>query len=199
MKPPQIEQGLAELVPPEARLTPIALELPEAMGYEAWVAVGSKLCRAEALMKWWLGDWAAFGLRKYGQLKEFAAANHINYQTLRNAAWVSQAVALSRRRDSLEWSVHAEVAGLKPAEQAKWLAKAESDRLPVAELRRQIRVAQGERNALESDGPVVKFVVKALDDLVHWLVSRPGDFWEAERKRVWKERLRPVVEFWEKL
>lgn len=184
-----------ELSAKGAEFTALELRLPESLRMEDWAQIGRRLVRMDQVTKWWLGDWAAFGLRKYGQLKEFAEANNLNYGTLRNLAWVSENVELSRRRDSLEWSKHAEVAALKPREQSKWLAKAESEGLPVAKLRQEIRQSQGERNALEPDGPVTHFASKALDDLVHWLERQPGEFWTAERRAVWKERLRPVVDF----
>lgn len=188
-----------ELEQAGARYSPLGLQFPENTGLDRWADVGRKLCRADQLMKWWLGDWAAFGHRKFGQLKEFAEANGINYQTLRNAAHVSNAIQLSRRRDKLEWSKHAEVAALKPAEQKKWLAKAEAEELPVAELRKQIRMSQGKHNALEPDGPQIKYISKSLDDLTHWLDSQPDTFWDPDRARLWFDRLAPIVQFREKL
>jgi hypothetical protein len=188
-----------ELASQRARFTPLGLELPEDLDLDGWTAVGRRLCRADQVMKWWLGDWAAFGVRKYGKLKEFSEANGISLQTLMNLAWVSGAVETSRRREVLEWSKHAEVAALKPQEQAKWLAKAEAEHLPVASLRQQIRLSQGESNALQGDGPVVKFGSKSCDDLRHFLDSQPPDFWSEERREVWKERLRPIAEFYQRL
>jgi hypothetical protein len=182
-----------------AQFEALGLRLPEGLAFEQWADIGKTLCRSDQVMKWWLGDWAAFGSRKYGQLKEFAEINGLNYGTLRNLAWVSEKVELSRRRDNVEWSKHAEVAALEPREQQKWLAKAEKEELPVVEIRRQIRQSQGESNALASDGPVLKFASKACDDLVNWIRSQPEDFWNEERRTAWRERLRPIVEFWEKL
>ena len=69
----------------------------------------------------------------------------------------------------------------------------------MAGLRQQIRLAQGERNALQSDGPVVKFGSKSCDDLHHFLQSQPTEFWSEERRTVWKDRLRPIVEFYNQL
>lgn len=180
-----------------AKFTPLELTFPETMPLEDWAAVGRQLCRSDQVMKWWIGDWAAFGLRKYGQLKEFAAANNLNYGSLRNAAYVSSAIELSRRRDNVEWTTHAEVAPLKPAEQTKWLAKVEAESLPRAELRKQIRQSSGTNNALESDGPVFKFMSKDCDNLIHALKSKPPEFWNDDRKAIWREKLKPLVEFYE--
>lgn len=192
-------------LPADCEATPLVLKLPEDLSLDSWAAIGRELCRSEQMMKWWIGDWANFGFRKYGQLKEFAEANGINYQTLRDLAWVSEKVEMSRRRDNLEWSKHREVAALEPKDQEKWLAKAEKEELPLVEIRRQIRQSQGENNALQSDGPVLKFASKSCDDLVNWLRQHPllpaggNDFWDEERRAAWRLRLQPIVEFWKQL
>jgi len=188
-----------ELSSAGAQFTPVELRLPENLAKEDWAHLGRKLARADQVMRWWLGDWAAFGVRKYGQLKEFAELNGIDYGTLRNLAWVCQSVELSRRRDNLDFGKHAEVAQLPPKEQAKWLDKIASEGLPRAEIRRQLRQAAGERNALDSDGPTTRFISRACDDLIHWIKTRPAGFWSEERKTAWKTRLEPLVRFWESL
>jgi hypothetical protein len=182
-----------------ASFTGLELKLPETLTLEDWAAVGRKLVRVDQVTKWWLGDWAAFGLRKYGQLKEFAEANGINYGGLRQMAWVSSSVELSRRRDNVDWSKHMEVAALKPRDQTKWLQKAATEEMPLAELRRQIRQSQATKNALESDGPTIKFISRACDDLIHWLTRQPADFWTTDRKAIWRKRLEPLVKFYERL
>jgi hypothetical protein len=189
-----------ELAEKGARFTPIELALPEQMTLEEWAAIGRKLCRTGQVMQWWLGDWAAFGLRKYGRLKEFAEANNLNYGALRNLAYVSSNIELSRRRDNVEWSKHMEVASLSPKEQSKWLLKAESEGLTRAELRSQIRLSLGNKNALiADDGPRIKFVSKLLDDLLFWLNSQQEAFWTTDRKAIWRVRLKPLVAFYERL
>jgi hypothetical protein len=209
-----------ELAATGARFTPLGLELPETMPIEGWAEVGRRLWRTDQVMQWWLGDWAAFGLRKYDEerrkefkvqgpkskdqppritLKEFAAANSINYQTLQNLSWVSRSVPISRRRENLEWSKHAEVAALKPREQVQWLDKMEKENLPRSAVRQQIRLSQGENNALQSDGPVTKFGLKAADDLAYWLKSRPAEFWSPDRCAEVRQRLEPIAKFYERL
>jgi hypothetical protein len=201
MTPPTSDFRLqtSDLEAKGARFNPLELTLPETLPLEDWAAIGRQLTRSDQVLKWWLGDWAAFGLRKYGQLKEFAEANNLSYQTLRNLAWVSQSVELSRRRDNVDWTKHAEIAALKPREQTKWLDQIVEKELPVAELRRQIRQSQSTENALAPDGPAVKFISKACDDLHHWLKNQPAKFWTPERKAAWRARLQPIVEFYDSL
>jgi hypothetical protein len=66
---------------------------------------------------------------------------------LRNYAWVARQVPLSRRRDSLSFGYHAEVAALAQAEQDFWLRKAEELSWPVRQLRQEVRASIRERHA----------------------------------------------------
>ena len=231
LEPAAIEQVEAELAARGAVFNPVELRLPETLDMEGWAAIGRRLCRADQVMQWWLGDWAAFGLRKFegmedslsniqhrtsnnqhptsgtqplkprrGALKEFAESHGLNYGTLRNLAWVSSKVELSRRRDTVEWSKHAEVAPLPAKEQKKWLEKVETENLPRAVLRQQIRLSQGEDNALASDGPVFESARKHLDAFMASTRRHPDPtenttFWTTERRTIWKEWLEPVLEF----
>jgi hypothetical protein len=218
-----IEYVESELAARGAEFTPVELRLPETLDMDGWAAIGRRLTRADQVMQWWLGDWAAFGLRKFegvqddgespstnrqsprprrGALKEFAESHGINYGTLRNLAWVSMHVELSRRRDTVGWSKHAEVAPLPAKEQDKWLDKVVDENLPVAELRQQIRLSQGENNALKSDGPVTESPRKWLDGFDSCIRRLPDPagpdltrFWTAERRAAWKEWLEPVLFF----
>lgn len=178
-----------------ARFTAIKLELPETLSKEDWADIGRKLLRADQVMQWWIGDWAAFGEKRFGALKDFCDLNGFNYQTARDLGWVSRSVHLSLRRDDLQWSYYREIAPLKPKDQKRFLELAESKKMVVAELRREIRLANGEKNALESDGPVMKFAVKSCDDLIGWLRTRSKEFWNPERKQIWIGRLSPIVDF----
>lgn len=218
-----LERVESELAARGARGTPLELRLPDGLDMDGWAEIGRRLNRADQVMQWWLGDWAAFGLRKFegiseslesevsnlksegtakprrGALKEFAEANGINYGTLRNLAWVSSRVDLSRRRDRVEWSKHYEVASLSPREQSKWLARAESENMPRSILRQKIRLSQGEGNALDGDGPVMNSGGRYLDLLLAWLEGKEEEFWTAERREIWRGKLKAVVEFYQGL
>lgn len=182
-----------------AVFTPLKLELPEDLAVTEWADIGRKLARSSQVLTWWLGDWAAFGERKYGQLKEFANGNGINYQTLRDAAWVSRAVPMSRRRDNLEWSTHREVAALAPKEQAHWLDRIEKESLTRGDLRRQIRLSRGDSSALQSEGQTLEMGTKYFEDLLGWLKAQPDDFWTQTRRQIWAERLLEIEQFRQRL
>jgi N6-adenosine-specific RNA methylase IME4 len=111
------------------RITPTCWEPAVDMGESEWIEAGRTLGRIERSVSWWLGDWWAFGESKYGQRKAMVEAEEWegpSYQTCRNAASVSGAFELSRRRDSLSFTHHAEVAALTPAEADELLDEAEA-------------------------------------------------------------------------
>jgi N6-adenosine-specific RNA methylase IME4 len=122
------------------RVSTTALSLPDDLSYEDWERVGETLGRIGRAHQWWLGDWLNFGEAAYGE-KYTQAINETGYEygPLRNIAWTSSSVEVSRRRDTLSFSHHAEVAPLTPREQSGWLDKAEKFGWSVAELRKQIK------------------------------------------------------------
>jgi N6-adenosine-specific RNA methylase IME4 len=125
---------------------PTGLVLPEKTTYEEWHHVGRFLRAVEGRVMWWLGDWLNFGERKYGEKYTAALeATGFEYQTVRNAKWVAGRFELSRRRDNLSWSVHAEVAALEPQEQEMILGQAAADELTRRDVRILARQAQAQR------------------------------------------------------
>jgi uncharacterized protein YbdZ (MbtH family) len=105
---------------------------------------------------WCLGDWLAYGEAAFsGRYREAIEQTSLDYQTLRNYAWVARRFPLLRRREGLSFGHHAEVASLPPPEQDFWLRKAEDLRWSTSRLRREVRSSLSERS--EPDGR--KFVV----------------------------------------
>lgn len=122
-----------------------ALILPESLSYDAWVAIGHELKKYETGIQWWIGDWIAFGERRYGEMYA-NAIDESQAKTWRNYVYVAQSVKTSRRRDNVSWSHHAEIASLKPAQQEELLDWCEQpvvektgDVRPRAALRAEIR------------------------------------------------------------
>lgn len=130
------------------QVTPTGLLLPEELSYEDWEGVGRTLSLIGQAHQWWRGDWLRFGERKYGEMYAQALdPDGDNYQTLRNEVWVAEHVELSRRRDNLSWSHHAEVASLPPAEQDEWLNRADAEGMTQKELRSAISYAKRIKDA----------------------------------------------------
>jgi hypothetical protein len=132
------------------------LSLSSRVEFESWVSLGRRLSSVEKASAWCLGDWLLYGQRVYGErYKTALSCTSFDYQTLRNYAWVARRFDLSRRRDTLSFQHHAEVASLPEAEQELWLHRAETLHWSRNELRR--RVAAQRRGVLvgDPDRPVV--------------------------------------------
>ena len=134
-------------------LSGTGLQLPRQLPFERWLGIGQQLSAVCTSAAWCLGDWLVFGEQAYaGRYRQAIERTSLDYQTLRNYAWVARRFAMSRRRDTLSFGHHAEVAALPEPEQDFWLRKAEEHRWPVKKLRRQVRASLAERSA-EPDDP----------------------------------------------
>jgi hypothetical protein len=113
------------------------LDLPQ------WQAVGRSLGRLGRYSQWWIGDWLLYASGKWGEMyTEAAKITGYDYGSLRNMAYVAHRFELSRRRDKLSWTHHADVASLEPAEQDYWLDRAVEQRLNMQDLRTELRAAE---------------------------------------------------------
>jgi hypothetical protein len=108
-----------------------------------WVRAGQRLGAMTRCSQWWLGDWVRYGAVRWGEkYKEASRITGYDIQSLRNIAYVAGRVEVSRRRDNLTWSHHAEVSALAPEEQDRWLDLAESQKMSVSDLRIELRSAR---------------------------------------------------------
>jgi len=122
------------------------LSLPQRISFEKWLGIGIRLSSILSSSAWCLGDWLVYGESAFeGRYREAVERTALDYQTLRNYAWVVRKFPLSRRRDKLAFGHHAEVAALSEPEQDYWLGKAEELRWTVKELRCQVRASLRER------------------------------------------------------
>lgn len=119
--------------------TRTGLALPEGLSVDEWASYGPRLTMVADSVNFWLGDWWAYGDRRYGESAAQAAPTGRSVQTLQNAAWVCGKIEPSRRREGLSFGHHAEVAGLEPERQDALLADAEREGWSVGELRGRVR------------------------------------------------------------
>ena len=70
-------------------------------------------------------------------------ATSLDYQTLRNYAWVAGRFPAPRRRDNLSFQHHATIASLPEGIQDQWLDLASSRRWSITQLRSQVKAASG--------------------------------------------------------
>jgi hypothetical protein len=123
------------------------LQFMRRVPFERWLNVGKHLSDVYTSSAWCLGDWLAYGERIYsGRYRDAIEQTSLDYQTLRNYAWVAKRFSLSRRRDTLSLGHHAEVAALPETEQDFWLRKAEELGWSVKLLRFEVRKSLGERS-----------------------------------------------------
>jgi hypothetical protein len=185
---------------------------PEKTTLDAWTARGKELFGHLDGMAWEIGDWAAFGqiavnrdgvltsaangIPPSGILRKFCEANNISYQSAKNYAWVARSIPPTMRIDSLTFSHHQLVASLSPAEQRKWLRRADTDHWSVAELTRQLRAS---RCLTGSDGPVMPFAERPILALVHELSRHAPDKMSPEERDYYRQQLKPVIEFYQML
>jgi len=131
--------------------------------FEQWEEAGKFIRKAEGAVHFWIGDWLNYGEQKYGEtFSQAIDETNYDYGTLRNDKSVASRVELSRRRDNLSWSHHAEVASLKPEDQDKLLEKAVKEELTSKDLRKLVRekkklpapaLPEGKYNVIYADPP----------------------------------------------
>lgn len=118
------------------------LRLPDDLSLPDWCDIGSRLMTVSDSSAWWIGDWLVYGRSKYPDRYQRAMAEtSLDYQTLRNYAWVARVFEPRRRRPELTFQHHMEVAALPLDEQDHWLDFAARLRWSRNELRRQIRAS----------------------------------------------------------
>lgn len=161
-----------------------SLTLSPGMSIDAWRHLGQQILVISDSSAWWLGDWLVYGEKEYpDRYKRAIEGTSLDYQTLRNYAWVVRKFTPERRWDRLSFQHHAEVAGLAPAEQDRWLARAAEGKWSRNELRRRIRehrlattrepqVAHVRINIVsERKGHWQKAAQSAEQDLSEWIVE----------------------------
>jgi N6-adenosine-specific RNA methylase IME4 len=140
LNPPAIVRPAGTLAIPGFTLSRTGLLFDGEPTYEQWLEAGKLLRLMEGSVHWAIGDWLSGGERRYGEkYAEAVEATGFSPQTLMNDKWVAERVEFSRRRENLTFSHHAEVAPLPPAEQKRWLAKAEKEDWARFELRAAVR------------------------------------------------------------
>jgi hypothetical protein len=122
------------------------------MPFGSWLILGRQLSSVLHSSAWSLGDWMNYGEATYsGRYRDAVEQTSLDYQTLRNYAWVARRFAHARRHPSLTFGHHAEVASQPKPEQDYWLRKAEDLGWSRNQLRREVRVSLGERATTSSE------------------------------------------------
>ncbi|GIF09347.1 LmbU family transcriptional regulator [Actinoplanes siamensis] len=131
-------------------MTRTTLALPNDLPIESWSSIGDHLLSVSDSSSWWIGDWLVFGQEQYkDRYRRAIKGTALNYQTLRNYAWIARRFEPARRRARLTFQHHVEVAALPPHIQDHWFGLAEKFGWSKNELRKQIRDSES-----SSDTPI---------------------------------------------
>lgn len=165
-----VRSGASRLPLDKSALTKrTSLRLAPGMTLDAWRRLGRQIFVIADSSGWWLGDWLVYGETHYpDRYKRALSETSLDYQTLRNYAWIARKFSPGRRREKLSMQHHAEVAGLAETQQDYWLNQAERFGWSRNELRRRIRTGR-------LNGP-------ANDELSYVRLNIV-----AERKHYWQE------------
>jgi hypothetical protein len=132
------------------------LQLREGLSLQEWAAVGSALARVDRAYRWWVGDWLNYADAEYGDgYSEALVVTGLEYASLDASKWVAGRIEFVRRRTNLTWSHHREVAALEADKQDEWLARAETGKWTVKELRAWIK--GDKRKPLPTHTPLLRF------------------------------------------
>ena len=136
-----------------ATRTPVSWVPPESMTFDAWQAELDGLLLVRRATPWLIGDCLVAGEAAFGQ--EYSQAlpdDRLAVQTLANYKTVAGKIAASRRREGLSFGHHDAVAGLEPAEQDRWLDRAEAEKLSRASLRQAMKALEVSDDGQGGDG-----------------------------------------------
>src|SRR4051794_9657427 len=83
------------------------LAIPQGMPIGAWRNLGRQIFVISDSSAWWLGDWLIYGQSEYpDRYKHAIAETNLDYQTLRNYAWVARRFVPGRRREKVSFQHH---------------------------------------------------------------------------------------------
>jgi hypothetical protein len=143
---PRVRDGARagiDSTPRHLRRLALGWAAPERLDRAGWLAAGVSLAEFGRVNNWWVGDWIRYGNAQWGEkYTEAARITGLDVKTLRNIAYVASRFDVSRRRDNLTWTHHAELAALSPERQEEWLERSLALNLSPGDLRLELRSAQ---------------------------------------------------------
>lgn len=140
--------------------------------WDVYVRLGIFIGQMNRSCAWWVGDLVLFGEAVFGEeYAQIEQALGLAPQTIANRASVARHIPPERRRASLPFGVHAEVAYLEPKERDHWLDLCESGQWTRAKLRVEMRAAKEVESGQVGDLAVTSTAVSG--DFLGELVPGP--------------------------
>lgn len=181
--------GLLDI--PGCEFTPVSLTLPKDLSFDHWERIGRQLQLMDMAIQWWIGDWLVYGQHKWREkYAQAVEATGKAEQTLMNYAYVAKAISPSRRREKVDFSTHAEVAGLDEDDQEKILSKAAKEHSTRRQVRREAdRARRAKMPKREAEELLLSKQARAfLDDymaeLALWPDKIPSGISQSEREAI---------------
>lgn len=161
-------------------ISPTSLDLSGMeISYDRAEALAGFLGRVKRSSSWWVGDFLIFAEGAYGEkFAQAAAATGLEEQTLLNYSYVCRQIPASRRIAGLPFSVHAEVAALKPREQKYWLDKALKGGWSRAELRARMKAKRKDEAPalpIDDDPPADGLLEEVARAILRDVTRHPDD------------------------
>jgi len=151
--------------------TKVGLRFPADVTFDSWQRAGVQISRVVDSFAWCLGDWLVYGQQRYtDRYRKAVDAIGLDYQTLRNYASVARRVELPRRRSTLSFQHHAEVAALPDTEQETWLGRAEEGGWSRNQLRQHLQAARHDRTTETMTATLPKMVVHK-EQMAKWRMA----------------------------
>lgn len=124
-------------------MSTVGWEVDGELTFEEWRDAGERLGQIGRSSRWWIGDWINYGSATYGEKYDQAlAVTGYDVGSLMDMAWLANTFEISRRRENLSWSHHAEIAALGEDDQERWLDRAVAGSWSVKKLRSAVKSAQ---------------------------------------------------------
>lgn len=166
---PQHEAAAALAALGEAgAFSPVGLTLPVDISPDRYEAVGRALGSMKESVQWAIGDWLAFGEKRWGEESfQLHEALGISPESRMQYIRVASRVEPHRRQASLSWSHHRLVVAFEPQLQEHFLQLAVNENLSKRELEEAIRAAkdkQGGGDGGGSGGGSKSYVVEQVAD-----------------------------------
>lgn len=176
--------------------------------FDEYEGVGEFIKKTHRASGFWLGDWLRYGETREDwreRLSQAVDITGLTEKTLKNVRAVAR-IEPSRRREGVEFGLHAEVTSLTPDEQSDWLERAELEGWDRRELRLNIRAAK--RTKIIEGQAVLKGMYPVIYADFPWLYNQqtprgaqasfPGMTMEAGIELPVKAHARPnsVLFFW---
>ncbi len=164
----QRRAGSHEVHRDQVLTTGVGLQMPVGLSFDDWERAGRQLSGILNSSSWWLGDWLVYGKDHYvDRYQRGIRTAGLQYQTLRNYAWVSRRFEFHRRRAALSFQHHAELASMPVDQQELWLDRAERMKWTTKQLRSAIRVErESDSRSEEETGATRRLAVP--DSRLQW-------------------------------